>query len=279
MSEDKGKQHHGKGHGRKHEDHEEHEEHVNHEAWVIPYADMLTLLMAMFLVLWATGRVDEQKFAAVANALASEFGENLPFPGGNGVLENGAVSDGTPIDFGLDAARAIKAEQALVSLEQQQEAVASEKQTFQGIAENLESELKQAGIGDNVSFRQEKRGLVVTIVTDQVLFLSGDASLEAGGTVILDQVVDALKKIDNQVLIEGHTDSRPISNGRFPSNWELSTARATKVLRYFVDNKGFPANRIAASGYGETRPVADNNTAAGQSKNRRVELVVLSSTE
>ena len=279
MSEDKAKNHHGKGHGRKHEEHEEHEEHVNHEAWVIPYADMLTLLMAMFLVLWATGRVDEQKFAAVANALASELGEELPFPGGKGVLENGAVSDGTPIDFGLDVARAIKAEQALVSLEEQQEAVTSEKQTFQSIAENLESELKQAGIGDNVSFRQEKRGLVVTIITDQVLFLSGDANLETGGTMILDEVVDALKKIDNQILIEGHTDSRPISNGRFPSNWELSTTRATKVLRYFVDNKGFPSNRIAASGYGETRPVADNNTASGQSKNRRVELVVLSSTE
>jgi chemotaxis protein MotB len=166
-----------------------------------------------------------------------------------------------------------------VSLEEQQEAITSEKQTFQSIAENLESELKQSGIGDNVSFRQEKRGLVVTIITDQVLFLSGDANLETGGTMILDEVVDALKKIDNQILIEGHTDSRPISNGRFPSNWELSTTRATKVLRYFVDNKGFPSNRIAASGYGETRPVADNSTASGQSKNRRVELVVLSSTE
>lgn len=279
MSDDKNKQHHGKGHGKKHADHEEHEEHVNHEAWVIPYADMLTLLMAMFLVLWATGRVDEKKFAAVANALASEFGESLPFPGGTGVLENGASSDVSPIDFGLDAARAIKAEQALVALEQQKEAVESEKQIFQGIAENLESELKQAGIGDNVTFRQEKRGLVVTIVTDQVLFLSGEANLEDSGKVILDEVVEALKKIDNQVLIEGHTDSRPISNERFPSNWELSTSRATKVLRYFVDVKGFPAARIAASGYGDTRPVADNNTAAGQSKNRRVELVVLSSTD
>jgi chemotaxis protein MotB len=279
MSEDKGKQPHGGGHGKKHEEHEEHEEHVNHEAWVIPYADMLTLLMAMFLVLWATGRVDEQKFAAVANALASEFGKDLPFPGGTGVLENGASSDVSPIDFGLDAARAIKAEQALAALEQEQKAAAAEKSTFQSIAQDLEAELKQAGIGDNVSFRQEKRGLVVTIVTDQVLFLSGEANLQGSGTVILDQVVEALKKIDNQILVEGHTDSRPISNDRFPSNWELSTARATKVLRYFVDSKGFDSKRIAASGYGDTRPVADNTTAVGQSKNRRVELVVLSNTE
>lgn len=279
MSDDKGKQPHGGGHGKKHEEHEEHEEHVNHEAWVIPYADMLTLLMAMFLVLWATGRVDEQKFAAVANALASEFGKDLPFPGGKGVLENGASSDTSPIDFGLDAARAIKAEQALVALEQEQKAAQVEKNTFQSIAEDLETELKQAGIGDNVSFRQEKRGLVVTIVTDQVLFMSGESNLQTSGTMILDQVIEALKKIDNQILVEGHTDSRPISNDRFPSNWELSTSRATKVLRYFVNSKGFDANRIAASGYGDTRPVADNSTAAGQSKNRRVELVVLSNTE
>ena len=132
------------------------------------------------------------------------------------------------------------------------------------------------GLGDNVSFRQEERGLVVTIVTDQVLFVSGEADVQIRGKQILNGIVNALTKIDNNIQIEGHTDSRPISNGRYPSNWELSTSRATNVLRYFVDVEGFPANRISASGYGDTKPLASNDTAEGQSKNRRVELVVLS---
>jgi chemotaxis protein MotB len=277
-SEAKEKGAHGaKGGHRKHEEHEEHEEHVNHEAWVIPYADLLTLLLAMFLCLWATSKVDEQKFAAVANALASEFGGEIPFPGGDGVLDGGATStQGSPVDFGLDAGRALKAEQALDAQELQEQLVKNEQQQFKTIAAQLQEELAKAGLGDNVSFRQEERGLVVTIVTDQVLFVSGEADVQIRGKQILDGIVNALTKIDNNIQIEGHTDSRPISNGRYPSNWELSTSRATNVLRYFVDVEGFPANRISASGYGDTKPLASNDTAEGQSKNRRVELVVLS---
>lgn len=278
-SHDKGG-HGAKGGHKKHAEHEEHEEHVNHEAWVIPYADLLTLLLAMFLCLWATSKVDEQKFAAVANALASELGGDIPFPGGDGVLEGGATStQGSPVDFGLDAGRAIKAKQALEDLEQQEQLVKNEQQQFKTVAAQLQEELANAGLGDSVSFRQEERGLVVTIVTDQVLFVSGEADVQIRGKQILNGVVSALKKLDNHIQIEGHTDSRPISNGRYPSNWELSTSRATNVLRYFVDVEGYPRERISASGYGDTKPLAPNDTAAGQSKNRRVELVVLSSVK
>lgn len=267
-----------KGGHKKHAEHEEHEEHVNHEAWVIPYADLLTLLLAMFLCLWATSTVDVQKFAAVANALAVELGGEIPFPGGDGVLDGGATStQGSPVDFGLDAGRAIKAEQALESQEQQEQLVKTEQEQFKAVIAQLKDELGKAGLGDSVSFRVEERGLVVTIVTDQVLFISGEADVQIRGKQILNGVVNALKKLDNHVQIEGHTDSRPINNVRYPSNWELSTSRATNVLRYFVDVEKYPADRISASGYGDTKPLASNETADGQSKNRRVELVVLSS--
>jgi flagellar motor protein MotB len=134
------------------------------------------------------------------------------------------------------------------------------------------------GLIDKIGFRREPRGLVVTIVTDQVLFLPGQADIQPGGFTILDVVADALADLSNDVLIEGHTDSRPISTGRFPSNWELSTSRATTVLRYLVEARGFPVERISAAGYADTHPVDTGNSAEALAKNRRVEIVVLATT-
>jgi chemotaxis protein MotB len=112
------------------------------------------------------------------------------------------------------------------------------------------------------------------VLSDAVLFDPGSADLEAGGMTVLGIVAEALKMIPNDVIIEGHTDSRPISTSRFPSNWELSTARATAVLR-FLAGTGIDPGRLSAMGYGDTHPVGDNATAEGQAKNRRVEIIVL----
>ncbi len=295
MSESRGKRRH-------HE--EEHEEHVNHEAWVIPYADVLTLLMALFLVLFALGRTDEEKLELAADSFRRELGVGSPLDleigdGGSGPLAAGAVNvlDGfgpTPIRSDETPRTAVKEPDEAIAPPAVEIAPVDERPqaptaTFEVIEEADEimgdplTEVEQivraraagTGLTDAIGFRREARGLVVTIVTDRVLFEEGQADVQPDGIRILDVVADALTDLPNQVSIEGHTDNRPISTVRFPSNWELSTSRATSVLRYLVDGRGFPRERLSAAGYADTRPVSDATDAVGLARNRRVEIVVL----
>ena len=271
---------HGGGHGKKggrHEEHEEHEEHVNHEAWVIPYADMLTLLMALFLVLFAIGRTDLEKFKKLAESFRQEFGNSStsdvvsvgngtgdsPLDGGNGVLENSGTNKPSPlqVEQAVQQAALDKAEGAVDEL--------------QKIEDGILVDAAEANLGDKLAFRFEGRGLVLSLLNDGVLFRPGEATLQPEGMEVLRLVMANLEDLPNAIAIEGHTDSRPISTTRYPSNWELSTSRATSVLRY-MELQGFEDTRLSASGYGDTRPVADNSTPAGQAMNRRVEIVILS---
>lgn len=295
--------------GKRREHEEDHEEHVNHEAWVIPYADVLTLLMALFLVLFALGRTDEEKLELAAESFRRELGDGsmLDFglgTGGSGPLTEGAASvlEGAgpaPIRSDIDpeipsppttlpADDAIGPPDFVIVPAADPDAVPSA--TFEPVQDVDEvmgdplTEVAQVvlaraagtGLADAIQLRREARGLVVTIVTDQVLFQEGRAEVQPDGVRILDVVADALAGLPNAVMIEGHTDSRPISTSRFPSNWELSTARATSVLRYLVEQSGFPADRLSAAGYADTRPLADGVDAGALARNRRVEIVVLS---
>ncbi|MBI5089111.1 MAG: flagellar motor protein MotB [Actinobacteria bacterium] len=265
-----------RGHHR-HEEHEEHEEHVNHEAWVIPYADMLTLLMALFLVLFAVGRTDIEKFKKLAESFRKEFGNggsaeiisvgtgstgDTPIQGGTGVLDNVEVR---PTESQIEEAIEVAAETA----------AQVEVEHLGDVRDGIQAQADAQGVGDKIAFRFEGRGLVLTILDDSVLFEAAQATLQPGGISILDLVMPALQELPNDIAIEGHTDSRPISTSRYPSNWELSTARATSVLRYML-LQGFDPNRISAAGYADTRPIADNATPEGQAANRRVEIVVVS---
>lgn len=270
----------GKGHKKASHQHEEHEEHVNHEAWVIPYADLLTLLMCMFLAMWATSATGAKQAAAIAEALRNDINGVTPVKGGEGILgSTGAASGGSPVDFGLNAGRSVRAELALQKDEARQVQLVGEKKELEAIQTQLQNELNAVGLGDKVAFRLEARGLIVTIVSDQVLFTSGDAALMAPGQKILDGMAGPIEKLSKPVSVEGHTDSRPIANGRFPTNWELSTTRATTVLRYLVSRWNFDPKMVTASGYADTKPVGDNATAAGQAANRRVEIVILSTVK
>jgi chemotaxis protein MotB len=277
------------GHGgkhKRHEEHEEHEEHVNHEAWVIPYADMLTLLMALFLVLFAIGRTDLEKFKKLAESFKQEFGNSsseqivtlgsssstgdAPLDGGNGVLANSGtdqpgVQQTEPTDLQIEQARQAKEKADAQAMVDQ----------LQGVEDAIKDAAESQGVGDKIAFRFEGRGLVVTILNQAVLFKPGDATLQPEGQGVLDLVLDSLKQIPNDLAVEGHTDNRPISNARYRDNWDLSVARATSVLRY-MEAKGFTPDRLSASGYGDTHPVADNSTVEGQAANRRVEIVIVS---
>ena len=239
------------------------EEHENAERWLLTYADMITLLMVLFIVLFSIGQVDLKKFSELRSGLAESFGTSAasPIGTGAGVLDGGK----TPID-GRDA---------IAKLDAQQVAAAAQKAQLDQTAKEIELALAGKGLGDKVTFRLEDRGLVLQIVSDDVLFDLGKADLRPEGKDVLDGLVPALHEVENQLAVEGHTDDQPVLGGPFASNWELSTARATTVLRYLVEQRGIAATRIAAAGYADTHPIAANDTPQDEARNRRVEIVVL----
>lgn len=296
-----------RGRHRSHDD--EHEEHVNHEAWVIPYADMLTLLMALFLVLYALGGTDDENLELAAESFRDEisgpgflgFGGNesgvggplaaggisvldglgaLPDPGDDGDdddLDDDSLLATPPAVLVLDPPTGITESEGgpPVSFDPLDETAEHPGDPLDEVERAVREEAEGTGLTDAVGFRREARGLVVSIVTDRVLFDPGSATIQDRGFSILDVIAGALVDLSNDVMVEGHTDRQPISTDRFPTNWELSTARATSVLRYLVEEDNFPIRRISAAGYADTRPVDTGSTADALAKNRRVEIVVL----
>jgi chemotaxis protein MotB len=252
---------------RHHHDDDDHEEHGNHEAWVIPYADMLTLLMGLFLVLWAIGSQDLAKLREFSRSFAGEIGISTPLEKGSGPME-GVAATTTTVPGAAQAALAREQEAAALG--------AADRAQLDTAEAAIQGRADAAGFGGAISFRQEERGLVVSILSDEVLFSPGSAELRPDGMVVVDAVADALASLPNHVAVEGHTDDVPISTGRFPSNWELSTARAGAVLRYLVERHGIPQARLEAGGYADQRPLEANTTADGRARNRRVDIAVLS---
>lgn len=267
-------------------------EHVNHERWLVSYADMVTLLMCLFIVLFAMATVDQKKFAALAESLKGNGAAVASvLEGAPTVVDGGEISlleDDTQlpsVEFDLPTAREpeITANQRQQSRQivkeslERQERVNAENENLDAIKNEIQAALVAKGQADAVKIERTKRGLVITVVTDAVLFDVGKADIKPEASPLLNALGTPLRNIGNDVVVEGHTDSTPLRGaGPFPTNWELSTARATSVLRYLVEREGVPATKIGALGYGQERPVASNNDRTGQSLNRRVEVVVLS---
>ncbi len=247
---------------RRHKHHEE--EHENHERWLVTYADMLTVLMALFIVMFALSVVDKAKFEKFKEGLNGDLGNGASLlEGGPGLQQAGD----TPIDL-QSAITALNEKQS------RQQAAAQEKDDLEQARQKILASLKAKHMEDKVRFKLDERGLVVTVVTDDVLFALGSATLRPQGNAVLDAIAPALQALPNQVTVEGHTDDLPIS-GRFASNWELSAERATSVLRYLLDRHRVPAKRLAAAGYADQRPLTPNISPAARSANRRVEVIVL----
>jgi chemotaxis protein MotB len=251
--------------------HPEHEEHVNHERWMVSYADMLTLLLALFVVMFAISKVDQKKFATFAEGAAAAFCQaNVALQGKQGSLDG---SDGI-----LDGTKATQEEpqtaaEALARELAAKKAAAAEQQQLAAVRDKIQRELAAKGLKNAVEFQLDERGLVVNIVTDKVLFDTGQADLRSEGAKMLNIIAPSVKSLPNKVTVEGHTDNVPMT-GKFTSNWELSTARATTVVRALIAD-GLPARRVSAAGYADQRPISSNNTASGRARNRRVAIVVL----
>jgi chemotaxis protein MotB len=239
---------------------EEEEEHENHERYLITYADMITLLLALFIILFAIGQVDTSKYDKLRAGLADAFG-NRTFVGGSGVLEGegpAPIPDSGPA--GVAPEGGIGTTLDLSEAEQ--------------VAEELRQDLIDLEIAeDKVGIKIDERGLVITFSTDDVTFASGSWQLRPAGVAALDRLFGPLAAVDNEIMVEGHTDDRPMGGGL--SNWELSANRAGAVVRYLIDQRGLDPKRMSAAGYADVHPIADNGTAQGRQQNRRVEMVIV----
>jgi chemotaxis protein MotB len=267
---------------------EEHEEHVNHEAWVIPYADLLTLLMAMFIALFAMSSVDIDKFKSLSIGFNEALGGGElstgvfdPEGGGEGVLEgqgNGvSEQEGGAVGPDKQPESDSYLEKILQQRTENQVEASAEQESFAAVQRTIEEAAEAGGYTGSLHTRREERGLVVTVVTDQVLFDLGSADLQSPGLEILRVVGDALKTVDNQIIVEGHTDPLPISTDRYRNNRDLSNARASSVVTFF-ESLGIPGDRMVSQGWADLHPLpdADNSTDTGRARNRRVEIVIVS---
>jgi len=270
------------------------EEHENHEAWAIPYGDLVTLLLAFFIVMYATSNVNEGKYRVLSDSLVAAFQGS---PKTLEPVQAGEKQVGSGADIAMSVVRQSILEGQPRSLLVVNQNSSTEPRQFGGIddaaqptpehlpsaettralrrvAEQVENAMSDLVAKDLVVVRRHDFWVEVEIRTD-ILFPSGSATLSPAAIKALEQLAATLVTFPNPMRVEGHTDNRPISTAAFPSNWELSSARAASVVHLFT-KRGVDPNRLAVIGLGENRPSVGNETAEGRNTNRRVVLVILS---
>jgi chemotaxis protein MotB len=283
----------GGGAKRKKGGHEEHEEHVNHERWLVSYADMLTLLFVLFVVLFSMSSVDQKKFAELAAGLSAGFGaQSVTFQGSPSTLDgSGNTTQFIPIDPGVNpgdgssgtanmsaqdkqAVEAAVRAQSRAKASVDAQAAAKEAENLKKIEEKISDSLAQAKLLNDVKFTINERGLVVTVLTNEVVFPGNRANLQPGGAKILDAIAPPLVKLPNNIEVDGNTNQLKATTSYYPSGWELSTARASTVVRYLIGN-GLVKDRMQAVGFSDTKPLLPAGDPRSVQLNRRVDVVVL----
>lgn len=233
------------------------EEHENHERWLVSYADFITLLFAFFVVMYSISSVNEGKYKILSETLTGVF--NQP---------DRAVR---PIPIGEERPRTQQPDQSLNEPMDEGQAEGN-PDTLQQIASSMREAFGELIKSDQVSVRGNEFWIEITL-NSSLLFPSGDAIPNDTAFTIVEKVARILAPYRNPVHVEGFTDNVPIHNSQYPTNWELSAARAASIVRMLAQD-GLDAGRLAAVGYGEFQPVADNATAEGRARNRRVVLVI-----
>ncbi|MFA7403867.1 MAG: flagellar motor protein MotB [Pelobacteraceae bacterium] len=246
------------------------EKHANHERWLVSYADFITLLFAVFVVLYAMGQSDKKKVEEVMQAIQQSFG--MATAGATAPKVNVIPSQTITIIPSLKPE--IKVTPA-GRARSGQKSRAAEKD-FRQIKAAVEAYLVKQGAQSKVTLEITRRGLIVSL-KEAGFFNSGQATIKPEAYELINTIAEVMTQYNNPLRVEGHTDNVPISTAQFPSNWELSTARATNGLRYLLKHYDIDPNKISATGFAEFRPIADNATPEGRAKNRRVDLVMLSS--
>jgi chemotaxis protein MotB len=265
---------------------EQHEE--GSERWLLTYADMITLLMALFMVLFSISSVNISKVQTLQKSLRAAFSGNI-LPGGKAIAHPGASSSSSRAPSSIDVQAIVpvtaQAESGMqgagttgahstAAASVRQAAAQHETSVFAHIKQQLDAFAVAHHFSSSVKTSIDQRGLVIRVLTDQLLFASGQATLDGRADGLLGEIgqllnIDATHPVD----VEGNTDNVPIHGGAYPSNWELSTARASTVVRFLVE-RGVSPRRLTASGNADQRPIGRDSTAAGRARNRRVEIVM-----
>jgi len=259
----------------------------NHERWLVSYADFITLLFAFFVVMYSMSSVNEGKYRVLSDSMTAAFTQTtkslVPIQTGEVVRSSSSVIKAIrevpdPVNISAPIVLLNGGPEIIVDPEyqhQNQEAAASEAAAEQidGIAADIEAEFEEMIADENVSVRKSPFWLEV-VFNSNILFDSASAELSTGARVELGKLGELLREYENNISVEGFTDNIPIISPIFPSNWELSSARAAAVVRLF-EEFGVESTRLISVGYGENRPVSDNQTAEGRASNRRVVIVIM----
>jgi chemotaxis protein MotB len=268
------------------------EDHDNHEAWAIPYGDLVTLLLAFFVVMYAMSSVNEGKYRVLSDSLSEAFRgqshsaqsqeasgqhtqptEQMPI-----TQVNRMIKGGLPARHLMQAAQQPDPTPATTEGDQPgAEATASladaSANELGHVADDVDAAMMSLIEAGQVHVRRHDNWVVVDISSD-ILFTSGQANLAVPAIGVLQRLADSLRSFPNAIRVTGHTDDRPIRTRAFPSNWELSSARAASVVHLFMD-RGIAAQRLSVMGFGEYRPVMANATETGRNANRRVEVMIM----
>ena len=242
-----------------------HEKEPNLERWLVSYADFITLLFAVFVMLYAMSIVDQKKMEEVQASIQSSFAGPQTLTPALKVIGNK--------DFGL-IPEAVEAP-VVPPQPQDEAAAAAEAQEFSQIKQEIEGNLQDYGAKNEVQLTVNERGLVISL-KEAGFFPSGTAKVQPAALPLLDKIATSISHYANTLRIEGHTDNVPVNSPAFPSNWELSTARANSIVHYLIEKHGFKGSKLSVTGYAEYRPIADNATEEGRKLNRRVDIVMLS---
>jgi chemotaxis protein MotB len=254
------------------------------ERWLLTYSDMITLLMCLFMVLWSISSVNISKLQELQRSLQEAFVGKV-LDSGASVLSGQptavqGVQDNSPDQSSITAPQQIVPAAVSHPISQATQAAANraaqkEQESLLRVQQQVLSYARRHGFSNDISTTIDQRGLVIRVLTDKVLFDSGEATIKQGAYQLIDSFARLILKshLTNPIRVEGNTDNVPIS-GTFQDNWALSAARATAVLERFLA-QGIPPHRLSVAGYADQNPVAPNTTAAGRALNRRVDVVIL----
>lgn len=253
-----------------------HEEHVNHERWLITYADLITLLLVFFIIMYAMSKVDVQKYSVLAQAL------NMQFQKADSVLDKGFGVSGQMTPKQGDAQTPQNQNQSQEDPKEEKDKTKPEdnekekrEKELQDLLKQVQAYIKDQNLEAQVSASDTERGVAITL-NDLFLFDLGKADLKAASFPILQKLASFFPTLNSKVSIEGHTDNLPLATGSpFKDNWGLSFARSLSVLRYFSDTAKLDNNKFIATAYADTMPKVANTSDENRSKNRRVEIIVL----
>lgn len=257
-----------------------HEDHVD-ESWLIPYADVLTLLLALFIVLFAASEVNSQKFQEISDSFNQEL------QGGTGILDNQSavetfeetskLAEPNDVDPTEGEATTPPEEDDKIEMtaeEIEQLALAEDYKELAAIQDKVKAYIAERNMEEKLEAELTSKGLVLKI-KDGVLYRSGSADISEGSRTIAEEIGKLLvTDPPRSIFIEGHTDNIPSTSDKFPSNWELSSARAINFMKILLENNELDPTKFSATGFAEHQPIASNDTAEGRAENRRVEVLI-----